>query len=419
MTEVPSQGRFGRRILGVAFIYGSSILALFIGELVFARNAPRSDFGQYNLVRQAVPLLSTLALVGYDQALTREVAAAGGKLPRLDARQFRLIAGAFIAGTAVAVYLSTRLDVSPIVAAVVPVASAGVAASNLASGILRAAGSSVGGAAIQQGHRLMTGLLLVASGAAATATSGGWVLALSAVAVGGAALLMLRRRTTGAERISADQHKHLRHLGVGYSLSMLSLAAGDWVDQVLVGELGRSTEQVGLYGQLKLVSVYPLLSIGSVLGFLALPIIASRRATLSPLIVRRWFFLGLGATLSLGCIAIPVIRLVMEQGLHHRPDLAVVATLCSVGALRLFYVLPSAVLGAIAPAELLSTFGALTFFGLGVQILVTFLSRDQGMIQAAALGLLASTVLRVLLSTAMTFRALGSSSDMSQTGVSL
>lgn len=408
MTGTSPQLRAGRRVLGVALVYGASVLALFVGELVFAATASRSEFGQYNLVRQAVPLLSTLALIGYDQALTREVAAAGGRLPRLDARQFRLIAAAFISGSVVASYLWARLDVALLVAVSVPVAAAGVAASNLVSGLLRASGSSFGGAAIQQGHRLVTGLLLIASGLAATAVFGTWVLAVAAVSIGVVGLILLRRRTGDAARIPDDQHRHLRHLGIGYSLSMLSLAAGDWLDQVMVGELGRGTAEVGLYGQLKLVSIYPLLSIGSVLGFLALPMVAARRDTLTVAIARRWLLLGAGATLVLGAVAAPVSRLVMEHGLDHRPEWVVAGVLAAVGALRLFYVLPSALLGAVAPARLLSTFGALTFIGLAVQLATTVLLRGEGLILAASFGLLASTLLRTLLSSALTLRALAS-----------
>jgi hypothetical protein len=405
MKGMGTARRAGSRVLGVAVVYGTAVVALFLGELAFAGNASLNEFGEYNLVRQAVPLVAIVALIGYDQALTREVAADGGRLPRLDVRHFRIMAAAFLAGSFVALYPWARLDVSVPVALTAPVAATGVAASSLVSGLLRASGSSLGGAAVQQGHRLLTGLLLIVSGIA-TALVATWTLALAAVTVGAVGLALLRRRTGNADPITDSAHRHLRFLGIGYSLSMLSLAAGDWLDAVLIAELGGGTALVGLYAQLKLVTIYPLLSIGSVLGFLALPMIAARRDTLTVSIARRWLLGGAVGALVLGVALAPASRFAMENLLDHRPDARVVVTLAMVGALRLFYVLPSAMLGAVAPARLLSTFGGLTFLGLAVQAATTVLLRDQGLLLAASLGLLASTLLRTLLSSTMTLQEL-------------
>lgn len=399
------------RIVGTGGIYASAVLLLFVGEMLFARNTTASEFGQYSLARQAIPLLAALALFGYDQALTREVAASGQDMPQLDRRQYQLVLRGFFLGGVVGYYLWSRLEISPLVASVLPVACAGVAASSLASGLLRATRRTLSAAFAQQGYRLVTGLVLSLSATSASATSASWILAVGAGAIGLTSLSAIHRGAEPRFVVGADSHRLMRRIGVGYSLSMISLAAGDWIDQILVGELGGDTDDIGRYAITKLITIYPLLSIGSVLGFVALPAIAARRRSLTQALGDRWLGAGALGTVLLTALAVPCAAWVLDTVLAIDVAWPLLGTLCLVGTLRLYYVLPSAILGAIAPARLLSAFGFGTVIGVLLQVSITILVRDAGLALAAAIGLLAATLVRVMLAVVLTRRALNRQTD--------
>jgi len=185
---------------------------------------------------------------------------------------------------------------------------------------------------------------------------------------------------------------------------MLSLAAGDWLDQALLAHLSNDLGVVGGYAQVKLVTVYPILSIGSVLGFVALPELARRRDTFTQSQVLRWMVGCLAASVVAAALLAPVSRLLLSWLFGVSFDWRLVVTLSIVGALRLFYVLPSAMLGALSTPRVMAQFGGLGFLGLAVQIVVTLLAAHGGLMMAAALGLAAATVLRVALSSLICLR---------------
>jgi len=79
----------------------------------------------------------------------------------------------------------------------------------------------------------------------------------------------------------------------------------------------------------------------------------------------------------------------------------------TIGGLRLFYVLPSAYLGAVAPARWLVGLGAVGATGLLVQVVVTVLVSGD-ILLAVACGLLGATLTRVIASVVMSSRLLPS-----------
>lgn len=377
----------------VTVVYGGSIAAFLVGELLLARNLDPSEFGQYNLVRQGVPVVVVLALLGYDQALTRETAARGGIAPRLDRHQLRLVALAVALGGAGAAYLDLRLDVAWPTAAALVVAGAAVAVSSLVSGVMRASRHSELGALTQQGHRLLAGTVFVAAAGILTGSAAAIVFGVCALGVA-VACAWWSARLTLPWVVDDATHRTMRRLGLGFSLSMVTLAIGDWADLALAAELSGNLADVGRYGQLKLLTLYPLLSVGSILGFVALPAIASRGSTIGRPTALRWTLGAAAGCLAATAVMVPVSRYLAGALFDVQAPWTLVIVLGTIGGLRLFYVLPSAFLGAVAPPRWLLGFGAVGVFGLGVQVAVTLLVGGDVLL-AVAYGLLAGVLIRV------------------------
>ncbi|MCO1653882.1 hypothetical protein [Pseudonocardia humida] len=409
-ADLRSGGRGGRtlaRATGlIGLVYGGSVGLLFIGELLLARHLDTAEFGQYNLVRQGVPVVVVLALLGYDQALTRETAARGGIAPRLDRRQWRLVLLCVVVAAAGAGYLVLRLGVAWPIAWTLVVGSAAIALSSLVSGVMRASNRPGLGALAQQGHRLLAGVAFIGAAGLLSGTGAALTFCMCAlvVAVG---CVMWSTRLAAPWPIDDAAHRTMRRLGVGYSLSMLTLAAGDWADLALAAELSRSLADVGQYGQLKLLALYPILSVGSILGFVALPAIASRRATITRSTARRWAVGAAMTSLAMTAVAVPASRYLADVLFQVRAPWALLTVLGAIGGLRLFYVLPSAYLGAVAPPRWLFGLGAVGAVGLLVQVVVTVVVGGD-ILLAVAYGLLAGTLTRVIAGVVMSSKLLRS-----------
>ena len=279
-----------------------------------------------------------------------------------------------------------------------------MAVTSLVSGVMRASRRSGLGAIAQQGNRLLAGVVFVGAsqflsglGAAVTFSICALVVAIGCV--------VWSSRLEVVWLVDDPAHHMMRRLGVGYSLSMLTLAAGDWVDLVLAGEFGNVLSNVGQYGQLKLLALYQLLSVGSILGFLALPawqlqVRRSRRRAW------RWAICAAAGSVAATAALVPVAWFAASVLFHVRVSWALLTVLGLIGGLRLFYVLPSAFLGAVAPPRWLFGFGVIGAIGLAVQVVVTVLLAGGGVLPAVAYGLLAATAVRVTVSVLMCARLL-------------
>jgi O-antigen/teichoic acid export membrane protein len=400
---VPAGPHWARSTFTVAPIYAGAIGLLLVGELLLARHISTAAFGGYQLVRQAIPVISVLALLGYDQSLTRETALRAGVPAAFDTQQLRLVVGAVVLGALSALYLTQELHVPLAISSTLSVSAGAVALSSLVSGVMRASQRSALAALTQQGGRLFAGLVLIAAWPLLSGAGAAVVLSLSSVAIALVGVLWIKSQRNTWTATDAD-HRLMRRLGIGFSLSMLSLAAGDWLDQALLAHLSNDLGVVGGYAQVKLVTVYPILSIGSVLGFVALPELARRRDTLTERQVLSWMVGCLAASAAAAALLAPVSRLVLTWLFGVSFDWRLVITLSIVGALRLFYVLPSAMLGALSTPRVMAQFGGLGFLGLAVQIVVTLVAAHGGLMMAAALGLAAATLLRVALSSLICVR---------------
>lgn len=393
-----------RGSIPVAALYGGSIAALMLGELLLARTTSDHVFGEYSLVRQAVPMVCALGLLGYDQALTRETAARHGGVPRVDRHQARLVVATLVVGLCVATYLVAGVGTSPLPALALVITGAAVAVTNILSGGMRATGHNAKGAFAQQGYRLLAGFSFIIL---SVFSVGQWGVVALAVGATFMAAWALRWSFAQPNRWQPSSHEHqlMRRLGLGYSVSLLALSSGDWLDQALVAELSKDLAQVGEYSQAKLLAFYPSLSIGSILGFVALPAIARRRDTLARHDVARWMQLAFVASLVTGVCTVAIAQLVAEPVLGRTLDGHVLLLLGAVGAVRLYYVLPSAVLGAVGTPAALTWLGVCSVAGVVVQVLLTLaLAEPAGILAAAATGLLASGLVRSAVGSALSLR---------------
>jgi len=374
-----------------------------LGEVMLARQVDAADFGVYNLVKQALPVVSAIGLLGYDQALTRE-SAARGKPVKFGRQGITSSVRAILVGALFAIYLIALLDVPVMPSIALVAAGAGVAVSNLISGVLRATGRTLVAAVAQQGYRMGTGIILILTLGHLTGGTTAWALAGTALVVAVWCLGLSARFQQPWQPTSKERH-HLRRLGYGYTLGMLGLAASDWVDQALVAHLA-STASAGHYAQAKLLTVYPLLSIGSVLGFLALPYFASRRDQLTPRSFGRVYARAGLVSVAAWVLLAPTAAAISHALFGYEASTSVLVSLAGVGALRLLYVLPSAVQGAVGSPRDLVLSGAMSTVAVGIQVGVTILAMSSGVLEAATLGLLVNIVVRLTTSTLLCFIAL-------------
>ena len=389
---------------------------MLIGELLLARHISSAQFGAYQLVRQAIPVVSVLALLGYDQSLTRETASGQGVPAAFDIRQLRLVVAAVVLGALGAFYLTQELRVPLAIASTLSVSAGAVALSSLISGVMRASQQSALAALTQQGGRLFAGLVFIVSWPLLSGIGAAIALSISSVAIAVVGVIWIKRQRETWTATNAD-HRLMRRLGMGFSLSMLSLAAGDWLDQALLAHLSNNLAVVGGYAQVKLVTVYPILSIGSVLGFVALPELARRRDTFTGRRLIRWMVGCLAGSAAAAAVLAPISRIMLTWLFGVTYDWSLVIVLSIVGGLRLFYVLPSALLGALSTPRVMAGFGGLGFAGLGIQVLVTLVAAHGDLMMAAALGLAAATVFRAVVSSVICLNLVKQRSDRATRGI--
>lgn len=389
------QGR--GKYVSVAATYGGSVAVLLVGEVLLARASQPVEFGSYQLVRQAVPVVVALSLLSYDQVLAREIASGGMPTPPIGPQQRRLIYSSAFVATLFAIYSNQVLNLPAEIAATLVLASAAVALTSLISGVMRAEGQYLAAAVSAQGHRLVLGLCLVVGASWLSGFSAAVSFTASAVVIAVyAALWMWRRRAVLV--LDGRAHKRLRRLGYGVSVSAVTLAATDWLDTALVAGLSGSLSEAGQYGAAKLVGTYPLLSVGSILGFVALTEVAraGRQASLDA--TRRMTILSVAAACA---TALWLLVAIVSVPILYGGDVskATLVALVLTGGLRLFYVLPSSVVGAFAGNRHLNLLGLACMLGLLMQGLVTWaLHLHVSIDVAASIGLLANTTIRVCVS---------------------
>lgn len=389
---------------GLALLYGGSVVALLLGELRLAHAMASDQFGIYQLVRTLIPLLVVAALLSLDQVQAREFAAARTAPPPLRGNQLRplyIATGVSLAAGALSyAYFPSFL----LGAFSIPLVVLGVAAASLASAGLRAAGRYEYAAFSQQGHRLWAGILFIA-GAPLLASAD---LALFLWGLGALAIAVISDRRLGAEngaQLSNESYRSFRRTGLAFSLSALTLSALDWLDGATLALLTADLGAVGDYALSKLVVFYPLISAGSILGFIALPELSRRRDYLTVIKLRRMMVVAVSLTIPVCLLAFVVGSWLLTEAFSFEGSTRPLIILAIAGAVRLCYVLPSAVVGSVAERADLWIFGAACVVGVGVQFLLA-VGLPLPPVDAVAISVLGGAAFRLVASLVIAERAI-------------
>jgi len=391
--------------LAIAGVYGGSVGLLFLADTILSANVSPAVFGEYTLTRNALPLILAVGLFGVDQALTRALATKpfpGALRSILGQRIFRVALVGLVAGVAIRL-LGAEWRSS----LVVLVCAVAVCISELVSAALRGQGSYVTSSMIQQGYRLLLAFLLIVGIVALGVTSYTYVLLSLLLACTGVGLVAaIAARAMWREAPDPAHRRALNRMAGGFGISMLSLAALDWLDQAMVTLLSTDLATTGAYNIHKLWGVYPLLSLASIGGFLLMPELVRDRDRLSPARLRWLLLVGGLLAIALAAIVLTFSVLLLPHIVQMPVDTGLLALFVVIGAVRFFYLVPSAALGAVGTDTLIrsaSTWGLIPV--VLMPAIAALLSTAVDVKLAVSAALLVATVMRTGISVGAAWKA--------------
>lgn len=377
-------------------LYAVSIGVLFLGELFAASKVSHEEFGSYQLVRNSLPVVTGIGLLGYDQVLVRELVKGGVGRARVALDQLGVISTCVLGSVGLSVYMWLTLGFDWDILLLLPVAAYLVSYALIVGSTMRASASFLGAAFAHQGYRLIAGVLLVGlSVLPRPGVSLYAVLALAAVAP--FAYTVFWQRSPDGQPIPRDLHRRARSLGLVFSISTLTLAAMDWIDQFVIASSPLGLIGNGQYALVKLLTVYPQLSIASVVSFVALSEVARNSSAITDVAFRRWLARLTPLILLLSLAVWLVAREFAMRGFRLSIPDGVLLLLSLTGGLRLLYVLPSSVVGALGSVKHITVFGLLGFLALLLQTYISLFAFGRVTFHSVALGLLASVLVRTTL----------------------
>ncbi len=389
-------------------LYAASVGMLLVAELMLSRSASPSAFGEYQYIRQSVPLITAGVLFGVDQALTRQLALGESfNAVRQIVRACSVLTIAVAALVALVSY--NAYGMSTIGAASLMLAPIFLVASEISAAVLRARRNYAIAVLAQQGYRLVGGAGILAAVALSLPPELSYAtLAVAACLVGIWAFLRMTRMLP-ADRATRSDVRRLRVLGAGYGVSMMSMALVDWMDQATVAYVFGSLSDSGSYAAVKLVAVYPFVTIASVLGFMVLPEVVRRQYLFTPRFWRRALVAMLVGCTAIWVVSALLLARVVPVALSREVDPLPIYILAGVGALRVAYILPSSVVGAFGSARLLGWSGGAGFAAAFVGAVTIYATADDGPIVAGAIGLLVATAVRLAIALVAAGRAVAMS----------
>jgi hypothetical protein len=381
----------GTRIMA---LYGLSVGMLLVAELLLSRSATAAEFGQYQYVRQSIPLVVGGVLFGLDQALTRQLAVGESfnVVHRIVARSafWAVVVGVVVTACSLYAYkLSSPAVIALFSAPIV------VVVSELAAAVLRARRHYGSAVLAQQGYRLIGGAAVILGLALGLPTDASpYALALGSILIGTWAAWRLTKLVPRGDG-SPGEIRRLRVLGAGFGASMLSMALIDWQDQAAVAFVYGSLADSGAYAATKLAIVYPFVTVASVLGFMILPEVVRRRQLLTLALWRRALMVVTAGAAVLwllgGLLSLAIAPLLIGRNVNTE----VAFILAGVGVMRLMYLLPSSVVGAFGSARLLGWCGVAGFGAAGIGAASIFLMGKGDPLASGSIGLLVATALRL------------------------
>ncbi|MEV8508790.1 hypothetical protein AB0368_28720 [Actinoplanes sp. NPDC051475] len=367
---------------------------LLIAEVALSRTVDPVTFGEYQFVRQMLPMLVAATIFGVDQALTRMIAEGGSDdllLPVVwrSGRLWLILAAPVVACSAY--YFGIGLW-GCIALAVAPMA---LIASELVAAALRASGRYSRAALAQQGYRLFAAVTVLAAAAISMPSiTGVTALWLGSAIFGAWSIIHALRTSSRSLRPNRTKMRRLRIMGAGFGISMLPTSAIDWVDQAAVAYSFGTLAESGHYAAVKLVTVYPFVTLASILGFVALPEVVKRASSLNRRVWRTATICTAAASAAFWCLCSIPLTFMVPVLLGRAVDHSAIWILCAVGAVRIFYLLPSSVLGAVGTSRQLATSGFVGILAVGAEAAVILFVEAADPVVVGGAGLLTATIVR-------------------------
>lgn len=395
-----------KKLLGVGAIYAGSVLALFIGETLLIRDIPGAEYGAFRIALNAAPLVALVAMLGNESATARLVAEKQSPI-RWSAMQSRRALTGLILGGGFGAYGWFVLSLSLWWMLGVAILSALLVSTNFFSAVQRSIGLPNWAAWSQQGYRLVGGVaiaILAVLGLADRWAVFCLILGAGIFSIGG---FTWNARLRDHSLLADEERKWLAKIGPGFALSGITMAALDLLDQLVIAQIA-SIEVAGEYSAIKLYLVFPVISIASILAFVALPMAVRFVATARWMSIVKVMITGLGASLIATAVlgGTGVYALKYITGIS--PPLGLTICLLVVGMLRLYYTVPISLLSALTSSVEIRRLGYVGIVGLGLLAASPLLSvafPEIGVVQAVAIGLVSAFTLRVVSAIYLCWRA--------------
>jgi len=382
-----------RDISGASFLIGLGFLAQAGADIYLGRVLPKTDYGFFTLIfRDSVNLISVLALLGFDSALVRSLGEEGlGKIQwkRSLTSQMLVISGAAFF-MCIFIWVLYKIPLVSFIQLTVIVVL--IAALNLGSSVLRVAGyyltAQFLGSIWKIAFLVAVVFLFIVGMHSVTMITNGLVLSIAITTVG--LLVLLEALPSGEKPLERSRLLRDGILFFGLSTSSLMLTK---VERFFLGGL-EGFKEVGSYYAVYVLTVTAFTILSSGISFVLFPHFArggrlnlwKAFAVLSGVTIFAVFgYLLFGAE----------ILHLFYRGKYDSASFLIPPLLC-LGALQLFYVIPSSYIGAKASARLLTEFLIAALFALGVNVVLSMMLIPRLSILGAAIAAISAWGVRVI-----------------------
>lgn len=352
-----------KRVAGSAGIYSYSVGVLMLAEILIIRNFGEAVYGGYRIVIVAAPVLVLVGFAGYESAVSRAVAERREPVA-FDRYTHIRVLRTFGLALGFSVILVYWLGIGYFTAVSLVGLVVGLSVSLYVAAQQRALDRPGLAALSQQGYRAVGGTLIILLMGTSASFEPTMIFAGAALVIAVMSALWLVNQDKFWVP-AKSQRRWLVGFGHGFAWSGASMAAIDLLDQVLVASLA-GVEVAGVYASLKLMLVFPVMSISSILSFIALPtavryvrlitITRLHRALVGSFVTS--FVVAVILAVS-GAILYPIV-------LGTTLRFSEIVVFGCIGWMRLYYVIPSSMLGALSHRREMSWLGGSGILGVAV-----------------------------------------------------
>ncbi|MGB9774421.1 MAG: oligosaccharide flippase family protein [Bacteroidota bacterium] len=382
-----------RDVSSASFLIGLGFLAQSGADIYLGRVLPKSDYGFFTLIfRDSVNLISVLALLGFDSALVRFLGEEGLRNVQwkrsLMSQMLIISAAGFLMCVLIWVLYKIPLVSFTQLAVVVVL----IAALNLGSSVLRVAGryltAQFFGSIWKIIFLVVVIFLFIVGTHSVTMVTNGLVVSIAITTVG--LVVLLEALPSGEKPVQLSRLLRDGILFFGLNTSSLMLTK---VERFFLGGI-EGFKEVGSYYAVYVLTVTAFTILSSGISFVLFPHFA-RGGRLN---LRKAFAVLAGVTLfaAIGYLLFGTeILHLFYRGKYDSASFLIPLLLC-LGALQLFYVIPSSYIGAKASAGILTEFLVAALLALGVNVLLSIVLIPRLSILGAAIAAISAWGVRVI-----------------------